>query len=217
VKFDGSKHYEVANVSNNNNSRTQNQQSNNGDAINIHSTKYLVYVVKIGTFSTTKTSKELNGLKTLYFKTLNDGRTQYFVGPYFKYTDALDKQASVRQLGYSDAVVAAFDNGTQITIDKAKKIEQNVQHTEQFTFRIQVGAFSNNLTTDAISQKFGKLKDYKLYTHTKDNLVVYSVGNTTDYSEAKTIQQKVQALGYKDCFIIAFKGDSQVPLSSVFK
>lgn len=216
VKFDGSKHYEISNVSNNN-SRTQNQQTNNGDAINIHSTKYLLYVVQIGTFSATKTSKDLNGLKTLYFRTLNDGRTQYFVGPYYKFTDALEKQASVRQLGYSDADVVAFDNGTQITIDKAKKIEQNVSHVEQITFRIQVGAFSNNLTTEAINQKFGKLKDYKLYTHTKDNLVVYSVGNTTDYTEAKSIQQKVQSLGYKDCFIIAFKGDKQVPLSSIFK
>ena len=109
------------------------------------------------------------------------------------------------------------NNGKQTKNDDAQNLEKKVSQTETIYFRVQVGAFSTKLTDEKINQKYSKLKDFKLNTHNKKDLIVYSVGNSTSYEEAKNTLEKVKSLGYKDAFIIALKNNVQIPLDKAIK
>ena len=199
-----------------NNNANKNNNGGYVNATNISSTKYLKYFIQIGTFATQKTAAQLKNMSTIYIKKLQDGRFQYFVGPYYHHTDATNKLPSVKQKGFNDAIVVAYNNGQKTTIQNAEQIEQNVKLSSQVIFRVQVGAYSDYLSDDVYESKLGRLKDvYTIHTNIYNGLVVYSVGNATSFSDAKIIRRKIVELGYSDCFIISFKGDKQVPLSSV--
>ncbi len=196
------------------------------NSTNIVNTKYLLYVIRLGTFKTEKTAAQLGNFSKIYHKILSDGRIQYFAGPYYSYDAASSHLPTVKQNGFSDAFVEAYNNGAKIAISKAKKIEANVNsnsnsnsNTSKTTssnaiFRVQIGSFSDYLSNDAVTQKFGNVKSISdIHTHQNaKGLIVYSVGETNSYSNAKQLRQKVANLGYKDCFIIAFINGEQVAL-----
>jgi len=194
----------------------QNTTNTYYNAKDITKTKYLIYAVQIGTFSSPKTSADLKNLKPLYYKKLSDGRIQYFVAPYYKYDDAKSKLTIVKQKGFSDAIIVAYNNGLATSIDNAKKIEQAVSTNSKVIFRVQIGAFSDYLSSQQIEQNFGKISDiFTIHTHQKNGLIIYSAGDAKTFDEAKKIKQIIDNLGYEGCYIIAFKGDKQVPVSSV--
>lgn len=216
VKYVNGKRSKAIYSSNYNQSR--NSDNPNFNAININSTKYLIYFVQIGTFTSAKTKVDLQTSNNLYYDQLTDGRIQYFEGPYYRYADVQNKLKNVKANGYNDAFVVAYNNGSQTTVDKAIKIEQNVNTSNQVVFRVQIGAFSKTLSSNEIDQKYGKIKDiYSIHTHNSNNLTIYSAGETNTFTDAKKMQQTIANLGYTDSFVIAFKNGKQVSLSSVIK
>lgn len=216
VKFIDGKRTDIEYSTNALNTNTQ-QINHTNNAIEISTTKNLIYLIQIGTYSTEKTLKDFKNLNSLYFQKLNDGRFQYFTEKSFNYSDAQKKLQNLKSKGYTDAIVVAFNNGKQTKIEVAENIEKTTNQTEIVYFRVQVGAFSSKLSDEQINQKFGKLKDFKLNTHNKKELIVYSVGNTTSYEEAKNTLEKVKSLGFKDAFIIALKNNVQIPLDKAIK
>ncbi len=199
--------------------KTKPVESTKYNAIDVSQTKYLKYFIQIGTFSTPKTQEQLKVGGQLYFRLLSDGRVQYFTGPYYRYSKAKEKLAAVKQIGYTDAIIVAFNNGKEITLAKAKQIENNVSASEKVIYRVQIGAFSDFLSKEQFNKKFGQVADlYKIHTHTNSKgLIVYSAGDATTIQEARKIRQVLASMGFEDAFIIAFKGGKQVPLSSVNK
>ncbi len=184
----------------------------------ITDTKYLIYAIQIGTFSSPKTKQQLKNLSPIYQTTLPDGRIQYFLAPIYSYTDALNKLQVVKNKGFSDALIVAYNNGKKISLQKARQIEAAVKKQNQVVFRVQIGAFSKKLSQGEINSKFGKIAAvYPIYTHTKNGLYVYSAGDASSFDEAKTIRDKIRSMGFTDAYIIAFKGGKEVPLSQVLK
>jgi cell division protein FtsN len=188
-------------------------------ATDVSNLRVLTYVIQIGTFSNKKTADQLGNYNKYYINTLNDGKVQYFVCPYFRYDDAMNMYSSIKSK-FSDAEVVAFNEGKTMTIANAKELEQaslkknndnNQTNTDELVYKVQVGAFSEKLSQEDINKKFGKLtSSYTLNTHTSDGMVKYSVGNTKSFEEAKKIRQNVVNLGFSDSFIIKFKNDKQV-------
>ncbi len=185
---------------------------------NIHSTKYLVYVVRIGTYSEAKRSSQLKHLNRLYYATTDDGKYTYFDGPYYTYASAQTALRKLRSLGYQDAYIQAFNNGQKLSITRAKQIETGAHTQAQTIFGIQVGAYSQPLTQSKFQQIFGKLNTYYSVSMIRKGVMyVYYIHAGTTYNQAKQIKAKVKRLGYKDAFIIAIQNNKIVPLSSVVK
>jgi hypothetical protein len=188
------------------------------NAENIRSTKYLVYFVQIGTFSEPKTKNDLKNLSKLYYKKLSDGRVQYFVGPYYRYSRVRNELPKVRQKGFTDAIIVAYNNGQQIDLAKARKIEQSVSKTTGIYFSVQVGVYSDYLPQKKFDEKFGKIKGiYLISSHKYNGLVIYTVGKTQSFAEAKKIRKNIANLGFGDSFVVAFKGGKKIPLSEALK
>lgn len=84
----------------------------------------------------------------------------------------------------------------------------NTQNTHNVRFRVQFAAGSENISiTD---RRFANLKEVRKYREGK--LWKYTTGNAKTLAEAKEILKTVQAQ-YKDAFIVAFDGETKIPVS----
>ncbi len=185
---------------------------------NIHQTKYLVYAVRIGTYSDPKKPSELKHLSSLYYSMTPDGKYAYYDGLYYSYTSAQKALSKLQNLGYHDAYIQAFNNGQKISLDRARKIEANVHGQGTVIFGIQVGAYSKPLSQQDYRKIFGRLgANYQISMIKKGQMYVYYVYAGTSYNQAKQMKAKVRNLGYNDAFIIALRDNKVIPLSEAIK
>ncbi len=177
----------------------------------ITKTKYLIYAIQIGTFSSPKTKDQLKNLSPIYQKILSDGRIQYYLAPIYSYSDAENKLQIVKNKGFDDAIIVAYNNGKRISLTKAKKIENSVKQAKKVIYRVQIGAFSDYLSDTQFKEHFGKISSlYPIYTYVKDGMVIYSAGNAENKEEALNILRQIKNMGYKDAFIIEFRGNKLI-------
>ncbi len=180
----------------------------------ITKTRYLIYVVQLGTFLTPKTEKQLKNLSTIYETKTEKGMYRYMVGPYYSLSDAQNKNENVRELGFTDAYVTAFNEGQEIAISKATRIEQNVKASNKISFKIQIGAYASYLSDKVLQENFGTIKhNHSIETQIINSLVVYTVGNCATFEEVKKLQKEIINLGHSDCFIISFKGKNKISIT----
>ncbi len=185
---------------------------------NIHDTKYLVYAVRIGTFSDPKSPSQLKHIGTLYYTTTGDNKFAYYDGLYYTYSSALNALSKLRNLGYHDAYIEAFNNGQKISINRAKQIEQASKGNGQVIFGIQVGAYSKPLSQEDYRKTYASLgAQYQISMIKKGQMYVYYVYAGTTYNQAKQLKTKIRNLGYSDAFIIAIRDNKVVPLNQVIR
>lgn len=197
--------------------KKNNQPSKTTKSGDITKTKYLVYVVQIGTFSTQKTSNQLNGISPLYHAKTSNGKYRYFAGLYYSLDDAKKQNERIRKLGFSDAYVTAFNNGEEITVSRASQIESNVKKTSQAQFKVQIGAYTSDLSAQELNEKFGKIQQkYTISKQTISTLKVYTVGSYSTYEDAVKLNTEIKNMGY-DCFVIAIKGGNKIPINQARK
>ncbi len=193
---------------------TTKKNNNFVNSTDITKTKYLLYVIQLGIYLTPKTSEQLKNLSTIYETKTKKGMYRYMVGPYFSLKDAKNQIERVQKLGFTGAYVTAFNNGTEIDVTKASKIETNVKATNKISFKVQIGAFITYLSDKELESKFGKIKqNYSISTQVVNKLIIYTVGDFSSYDDVKGLQTKMQNLGYSDCFVIAFKGKNKISLA----
>ena len=185
---------------------------------NIHDTKYLIYAIRIGTYSEPKNKSELKHLASLYYSRTSDGKYAYFDGPYYSYSSAQKALIRLKNMGYTDAYIQAFNNGQKISIDRARQLETKVKGTGKAIFGVQVGAYSKPLSQENYRKLYGKLgANYQISMIKKGSMYVYYVYAGTTYPEAKQTKAKIHNLGYNDAFIIAIRDNKVIPLSQVIK
>jgi len=204
---------------NKNNSQTTTTKNDNFvNSKDITQTKYLLYVIQLGTYLTPKTAEQLKNLNTIYETKTKKGLYRYMVGPYYSLSDAKNQIDRIKNLGFSGAYVTAFNNGVEIDISKASKIEQNVKAANKISFKVQIGAFVSYLSDKELENKFGKIKqNYSISTQIVNKLVVYTVGDFSSYDDVKNLHTKIQNLGYSDSFIVAFKGQNKISVAEARK
>lgn len=88
---------------------------------------------------------------------------------------------------------------------------------QQVEFRIQIAVSSKPLTPAQVSEKLGLKADEPVKTVRSGNIYKYQAGSFTSYSDALAALKKYNASGFKDAFIVAWKGDKQVPVDDNLK
>ncbi len=184
----------------------------------ITTTKYLVYAIRLGTYTLPKHPHEIKHLRKLYYQITSDGKYAYYDGLYYHYQEASSALAKLKNMGYSDAYIRAFNNGEVISISRAKAIERNVNTSGKVIFGVQVGAFSKPLSQENYRKLYSRLgTNYQVSMIEKGGMFVYYVYAGTTYNQAKEMKQKIRRLGYTDAFVIAIKNNKIVPLSEVIR
>lgn len=73
------------------------------------------------------TMAELKGLSPIYEHRSPSGMYIYRVGRFFTYDEALKYIPKVRSLGFKSAYICAFENGEQVSVAKARTIQERLQ------------------------------------------------------------------------------------------
>jgi len=184
------------------------------------------YLIQLGTYSKPKTSEDLKGLKNIYTLETKNGLTRYMLGVYDTKDVADKKLIEVKNLGFEDAYVTAFKNGTEILVSETKtekateKVVEKTAETEgKISYKVQLGAYVLEMTDKEFFEKFPTLKGKYTVSHytTVDNLIGYTVGSCANFDDVNKLMTELSDIGIADKFIVAFNGTKRITIAEAKK
>jgi N-acetylmuramoyl-L-alanine amidase len=89
--------------------------------------------------------------------------------------------------------------------EPTKNISQKTNH-QPISYRVQFATFPESIPTD--SPKFNGLEKVKMYVHS--GAFKYTSGDCADFESALVLRKSLIAKGYKDAFVVAFKGSERI-------
>ncbi|MDP7567002.1 MAG: SPOR domain-containing protein, partial [Flavobacteriales bacterium] len=198
--------------------------------------KALVYKVKIGEFSDgipAKIANKFLSIDDLESVTLENGVVMYLVGSYATLDEAIGRQHDLEAKELDDTYLMVDNNGdvtayvqpvTEPEIDEdevvveepiTEEVEEEVVSvvnendlTNETTYRIQVGAFNQELSDEV----FSGVKNVISFTG-KDGLIRYMAGSFVEYKDAIDYQAQMKARGFEDAFIVTYKNGERISLN----
>ena len=202
--------------------------------------KAIVYKVKIGEFSDgipAKIANKFLSIDDLESVTLENGVVMYLVGSYATLDEAIGRQHDLEAKELADTYLMVDNNGdvtayvqpvTEPEIDEdevvvveeliTEEVEEVVSVvnendlTNETTYRIQVGAFNQELSDEV----FSGVKNVISFTG-KDGLVRYMAGSFVEYKDAIDYQAQMKARGFEDAFIVTYKNGERISLNVAIK
>jgi len=202
--------------------------------------KALVYKVKIGEFSDgipAKIANKFLSIDDLESVTLENGVVMYLVGSYASLDEAIGRKHDLEAKELDDTYLMVDNNGdvtayvqpvTEREIDEdevvveepiTEEVEEEVVSvvnendlTNETTYRIQVGAFNQELSDEV----FSGVKNVISFTG-KDGLIRYMAGSFVEYKDAIDYQAQMKARGFEDAFIVTYKNGERISLNVAIK
>lgn len=130
---------------------------------------------------------ELRGLSPVYETRSPSGMYVYRVGRFATYDEALENISAVQELGFHNAYICAFENGEEITVSKARTLQEYLKGGFAL-FEIKIMPDSGELNPRVMeivsSEAFGK--DI-LRTEEEDGTQVYTIGPFDSKEKAEAL------------------------------
>lgn len=153
-----------------------------------------------------------------------DSTTSYIAGSYGKMADAEKRKEDMISAGFPKAKVMVLNKDGSLsepTADAMTGIEDNSGKSDNtvsvapidlkgVVFRVQLGAYTKKLSP-SVFKNAGNLIELK----TEDGLYKYMSGSSSNIQDALKQRDELQKKGYKGAFVVAFKDNKRVQLSTV--
>jgi N-acetylmuramoyl-L-alanine amidase len=97
-------------------------------------------------------------------------------------------------------------------VEPKKYLGSENKSEEEVFYSIQI--LNSQVKLKSTDAKFKKLKDIVEYK-AKNNQFKYSTGKFVDFQEATKEQNRIRELGFKDAFIVGFKGKNRISVKEV--
>lgn len=223
-KYNRNKIHELATFSDI--SYSDNQTTDYGNNRNVKNIQGMVYYVQLGMFMKPVSSGEFNNIGPIFTQKIPAKGTRYLTGPYNSMSEARYAEGTIKLRGFTDAYVVAYNNGTNISLTKAKQIEKsgsgistNYQNysTGTIKFYIQVGAYKNKLNNAEYQKLSRTFSPREVDIKYSSGMNIYIIGNYKSYNEAKYLKNKLHDEGHSDCFIVAFEGRTKISVGEAIK
>lgn len=138
--------------------------------------------------------------------------------------DSLSIQASIPDSdtlrSVVDTSVASQNSGDDLQQNEPETDDKfdEQQNDKHLVYKVQIGAYSKGLPAyiDKLYKKLSVLRNIDNYT-TEDNIVVYTVGELSNYDDALKLQNQIRQEGVKDAFVVAFYNGKRITLSEAKK
>ena len=180
-----------------------------------------LFRVQIGAFRYELSENIFSGLNDVIALRGDDGLTRYMSKGYDNASEAAVRKIELLMQGFDGAFVTAYRSGTRITLadagmgvfDESKDITHDLENNsidpELITFRIQLGAFLNDIPTETLDQylAIGNVKPIK----TEDGMVKYLTGQMDNYSNANQYLEVVRAKGLLNAFVVGEFNGTIIP------
>lgn len=85
----------------------------------------LIYQIQMMVTATKASASSLKGLTPIFETKTNSGKYLYTVGAFRTHAEASSHLSTVKKAGFSSAFIIAYNNGKSISINEARKLEQN--------------------------------------------------------------------------------------------
>ena len=151
----------------------------------------LVYQIQIFSMSSKATVKQIKGLSPVFERFGTNGRRIYSVGLFRSYKDVLSNLNKVKRVGFRSAIIVAFLNGKNITVNKARSLEKSVHEM----FQIRIYPTDGNALTETNLMAVKAISSADLARTTEGGIVSYLLGPFDSRSEAETIISALKTAG----------------------
>ena len=182
----------------------------------------LVFRVQVGAFRKQVPADRFREFTPVDGTVLANGLTVYMAGYFRTSQEALQQQAVIRNLGYNDAFVVAYQNCNRLSLAQGRELEKNIPNNnvqvaqnslfaspgQGLYYTVQVGVYNRPLTS-AAQLGLSELIEAK----TAKGQYRYASGKFANIKEAKTRQQLAVAKGIKDAFIVAYYQGKRIDLA----
>ena len=182
----------------------------------------LVFRVQVGAFRKQVPAERFREFTPVDGTVLANGLTVYMAGYFRNSQEALQQQAVIRNLGYADAFVVAYQNCNRLSLAQGRELEKNIPNNnvqvaqnslfaapgQGLYYTVQVGVYNRPLTS-AAQLGLSELIEAK----TAKGQYRYASGKFANIKEAKTRQQLAVAKGIKDAFIVAYYQGKRIDLA----
>ena len=182
----------------------------------------LVFRVQVGAFRKQVPAERFREFTPVDGTVLANGLTVYMAGYFRSSQEALQQQAVIRNLGYADAFVVAYQNCNRLSLAQGRELEKNIPNNnvqvaqnslfaapgQGLYYTVQVGVYNRPLTS-AAQLGLSELIEAK----TAKGQYRYASGKFANIKEAKTRQQLAVAKGIKDAFIVAYYQGMRIDLA----
>lgn len=174
----------------------------------------IVFRVQIGAFTKPLSPSIFKAVPDLLAIKGDDGITRYYSGAFTDIYKASERKIQMLELGFEGAFVVAYQGGSRKslndigvevigkdnTTDESKDIEKTSIDKSKVRYKIQVGAFKNDVPTEMLNKylTIGGVVPLR-----ENGLTKYFSGNFTSKEEAITGLQKIKEAGLEDAFIVA--------------
>lgn len=195
----------------------------------------IIYMIQLGVFSTEKKPEVFNGLTPIScIKNENSQNRKYFAGKFQTLSDAEKSLLLVKNKGFKDAFVVAFNQNKPIPIKEAVQLE--LKRTKAYQEKVNKSSLNNSKIDKELSIIYvlkGKINanDSSIVLNSKasvpDNIEIYiknSEGESSfivksfnSYAEAFAIRTKLEESVKSEIEIHAYFAENQIPLEQARK
>lgn len=203
----------------------------------------LVYKVQIGAFKngvlTTvfkQSYAKISKLRKIEKFTDERKYVFYTVGNFAESADAAKMKDQLIREGMKGSVVVSYDkttgkpvkpepvstakkeSGIDVTPKTVAVPDENASKNagvEKLIFKVQIGSFKNNLQSTVFRKALPKISKQMKVENYKGlrNMVIYTVGNLTNYQEAVVLKDQMVSEGIKDAFVAAFLDGKRIKVN----
>ncbi|HET7818601.1 MAG TPA: SPOR domain-containing protein, partial [Bacteroidia bacterium] len=197
---------------------------------------------QIGVFSKPTTSVQLYNINPLNSEKTVDGFIRYTTGKFTDEKAAIKAKNNIVSKGIKDAFVVAYYNGKRISINQAKGLvsaegEQIITKGKQenpvfnsntsstpsgspdknIVFKVQIGAYKEKVPIEEANRLL-RFANSGIKTFTDEGgLMIYTVGEFTDYQEANSLKAQLISQGLTDAFVIGMKNGKKISASEMLQ
>ncbi|MDA3929042.1 MAG: hypothetical protein PF541_08785 [Prolixibacteraceae bacterium] len=112
----------------------------------------------------------------------------------------------------SIALTTKIDTLDVFELDTIQNV--NIEAPVSIVYKIQIGAYSKGLPeyVDILYKKLSVLRKINKYTDER-GIVVYTVGEVSNFDDAIKLQKQIRQEGVKDAFVVAYNNGKRITLS----
>lgn len=154
----------------------------------------VVYQIQLFGGGRKATMAELKGLAPIYEHRSQSGMYIYRVGRFTSYDKALENVYKVRNLGFKGAYICAFENGKEVTVAKARTIQERLKGgfaLYEIHLIPETGELDSAVVETVASAAVGK--DI-IRTETEDGTQIFSVGPFDSKDEADSLVAALEGI-----------------------
>lgn len=151
----------------------------------------LVYQIQLFTVSREVSLADLRGLSPVFKHPRSSGAYAYSVGVFRLYQDVLDNLNKVKRLGFRDAFITAYNNGTSISVRDARAMESRIR----ILYSVKIFPDDGHSLSEPALAAIRRYPDIDLVRSTEAGSVVFLVESFEEIAAAEALVAALKATG----------------------